>query len=71
MATKRKYFGHARALKAYIGSKSVDLRLDRSEALLLAEKILRAANTCETLDLTAHLKVLKGGWAHLTVTSSK
>ncbi len=69
MATRRKYFGQAKAFKVYIGPKSVNLRLAREEGFILAEKVLRAANAGRSLDIAIYPQSLKGGNSQITVTS--
>ncbi len=69
MATRRKYFGQAKAFKVYIGPKSVNLRLVRQEGFMLAEKILRAANAGRSLDITVYPRKPKGTRSQITVTS--
>ena len=69
MSKKRRYFGQAQAEKVWIGSKSVDLRLDQAQGLILAEKILKAANASRTMDIAVYLRQASGAQGRITVTS--
>ncbi|PYX10654.1 MAG: hypothetical protein DMG88_01765 [Acidobacteria bacterium] len=48
------YFGNAHAFKCYQGDKSVSLKLDKREALLMAENLLRAANRNKSVDVAIY-----------------
>jgi len=54
VAKKLGYFGQAYATKVYVGKKAVSLYFEKDQGFLLAEKILRAANSREGLSLTAY-----------------
>ena len=48
------YYGIAHAFKCYRGEKSVSLRLEKKEALSLAENLLRAANRNKSIDVAIY-----------------
>jgi hypothetical protein len=69
MTAKLDYFGQARAAKVHVGNKSVSVHLDRDEAAVLAEKILRASNERTSVSFVVYPNKLTHGRAQITVVS--
>jgi len=71
MEKKRKYFGTVHLKKAYVGEKSVNLVVDKDEAIKLAKLVLTAVENGRDFDLAAYFtKKRKDGKINMTVTSS-
>ncbi len=69
MATTRKYYGSAYAIKDWRGPESVNLRLSQEAAIRLAEALQKGTQSCQQLDFAIYAAKSAGHEARITVTS--